>query len=93
MAKLIFRVHALRRMFQRRITLDDVRIVLALGEVIEARPDDLPYPSRLLLGYAGGRALHIVVADNSATDEMIVATIYEPDPAQWLPGFKRRRDS
>jgi len=89
---LVFRVHALRRMFQRRITLDDVRAVLAEGEVIEERPDDLPYPSRLVLGYAGGRALHIVVADNKQDDETIIVTIYEPDPAQWLPGFKRRRD-
>ncbi len=70
-----------------------VRMVLSQGEMIEARPDDLPYPSRLLHGYAGGRALHIVVADNSATDETIAVTIYQPDPAQWLPGFRRRRNS
>jgi len=78
-------------MFQRWITLDDVRAVLAQGEVIEERPDDLPYQSRLVLGYAGGRALHIVVADNKQDDETIIVTIYEPEPAQWLPGFKRRR--
>jgi hypothetical protein len=84
-------VHALRRMFERWITLDDVRAVLAQGETIEERPDELPYPSRLVLGYSGGRALHIVVADNKQDDETIIVTIYEPDPAQWLPGFKRRR--
>lgn len=78
-------------MFQRRITLDDVRNVLAQGEIIEERLDDLPYPSRLILGYPGGRALHVVVADNNQADEMIIVTIYEPDPTQWLPGFRRRR--
>lgn len=89
MPNLVFRVHALRRMFQRRITLDDVRAALTQGEVIEARPDDLPYPSSLLLGYPGGRALH--VADDKQADETTIVTIYEPDPAQWHPDFKRRR--
>ena len=76
-------------MFQRRITPDDVRRVVAHGEVIEDRPDDLLYPSRLLLGEAGGRKLHVVVAD--APEATVVVTVYEPDPALWMPGFRRRR--
>ncbi|MGH8196463.1 MAG: DUF4258 domain-containing protein, partial [Woeseiaceae bacterium] len=42
-----------------------------------------PYPSRLLLGFVGGRALRLVVADNVGDDETIVVTVYEPDPALW----------
>jgi hypothetical protein len=49
--RLIFRVHALQRMFQRRITEADVREILQVGEVIESYPDDTPYPSRLILGF------------------------------------------
>jgi len=78
-------------MFARRITVEDVRRAIERGEVIDRDPDDLPYPSRLVLGRSGGRALHVVVAENRAADELIVVTVYEPDPALWRPGFRRRR--
>ncbi len=91
-SRLVFRVHALRRMFQRRISEADVREILAAGETIEAYPTDTPYPSRLVLGWRGTRPLHLVVADNAEADETIVITAYEPDPNEWGPGFRRRRD-
>ena len=37
---LVFRVHALRRMAHRRISVDDVREASRSGEIIEAYPDD-----------------------------------------------------
>ena len=52
--KLVFRAHAIRRMFQRGITAAAVRHVIMSGETIEARPDDLPLPSRLVLGWIDG---------------------------------------
>jgi Domain of unknown function (DUF4258) len=91
-ARVVFRLHAVRRMFERRIAESDVREVLGNGETIETYPDDVPYPSRLVLGWAGRtRPLHVVVADNVAMREMIVVTVYEPDLTIWLPGFRRRR--
>lgn len=89
--RLIFRVHAIQRMFQRRISVDDLGQVLATGEVVEDYPNDTPYPSRLLLGWCGSRPIHVVAAENVATQETIVITVYEPDLTQWEPGFKRRR--
>lgn len=91
-SRLVFRVHALRRMFLRQIDEADVREVVAGGETIEAYPEDIPYPSRLVLGWRGTRPLHIVVADNAEADETIVITAYEPDPDEWGPGFRRRRE-
>ncbi|MDI7268789.1 MAG: DUF4258 domain-containing protein [Myxococcota bacterium] len=88
---MIFRVHALRRMFQRRITVDDVRRALAGADVVEDYPDDLPYPSRLVLGWSGRRALHVVVAGNAEAAQEIVITAYEPEPERWESGFRRRR--
>jgi hypothetical protein len=78
-------------MFVRTITPTEVRTVIEHGETIARSPNDKPYPSRLLLGFAGGRALHVVVADNADDDETIVVTVYEPDPALWQPGFRRRK--
>ena len=89
--KLVYRVHALRRMFARSIILAEVRTVIEQGETIESYRADTPYPSRLLLGVVGGRPLHVVAADNADDDETIVVTVYEPDPALWQPGFRRRR--
>jgi len=62
--RLVFRVHALRRMFERRISVDDVLQVLGAGDVIEDYPEDLPYPSRLMLGRVKNRPIHVVAADN-----------------------------
>ncbi len=90
MARLVFRVHAIRRMFERQIREEDVRWVLAHGETIEDYPDDLPYPSCLVLGRVGGRSLHVVSAHNYEDDEIIVVTVYEPDPAKWDAEFRRR---
>ena len=90
-AKLIFRVHAIQRMFERQISAEDVRHVLEVGETIENYLDGTPYPSRLVLGWSGSRPIHVVVADNVDGDELIVITVYEPDPGQWEADFKRRR--
>jgi len=88
---LVFRLHAVRRMFERGISPDDVRDAIRTGEVIEDYPDDTPYPSQLMLGWAGARPLHVVVARNSAEHEVIIVTVYVPDAKQWQPGYKRRK--
>ena len=62
--KLVFRVHALLRMFERQISINDVTAVIGRGETIEDYPDDIPYPSRLVLSWRGSRPVHVVVAHN-----------------------------
>ena len=89
--RIIFRVHALQRMFEREISRTEVFEVLSRGEVIENYPEDTPYPSYLLLGFAQDRPLHIVVADNQKAKETIIITVYEPDPKIWDEGFKGRK--
>ncbi len=89
--RLVYRVHALTRMFKRRVSDREVREALKSGEIIESYPADTPYPSRLVLGWPAGRPLHVVVADNQQEGETIVVTVYEPDPALWEAGFRRRK--
>jgi hypothetical protein len=91
--RLTFRVHAIHRMYQRRISEGEVRNVIETGETIEDYPDDFPYPSRLVLGWHGPRPIHVVVADNNSEQEYIVITVYEPDPSEWEADFKRRKVS
>ena len=87
--RLVYRVHAVRRMAERGIREEDVARVVAEGKEIETYPDDKPYPSRLVLGWMHGRPIHVVMA--SAESEIIVITVYEPDPTQWEAGFERRK--
>ena len=86
-----YRVHALQRMFQRGISVRDILHVLERGNTIEDYPDDVPYPSRLVLGFKSSRPIHIVAADNQEEQEVIVITVYEPDPTRWEPGFEKRK--
>ena len=65
-------------MFERDISVDDVREVIMQGQTIEAYPDARPYPSRLVLGWRGTRPLHIVVAENSAAGETVIITSTSP---------------
>ena len=89
--RLVFRVHAMKRMFQRDVSVEDVKIVLSSGVIIETYPADKPYPSRLILGFVGDRPIHIVAADNMDAGETIIITVYEPDPRLWEADFQRRK--
>jgi hypothetical protein len=65
-SRLVFRVHAVERMAERGISDTDVRRLLETGEVIAEYPGDLPYRSRLVLGWLG--------ADPSTSSPQTTAT-------------------
>jgi hypothetical protein len=89
--RIVFSGHAIGRMFERSIGVDDVLEVLKSGEVIAEYPDDVPLPSVLMLGFAEGRPLHIVVAVERQKQVVHVITVYDPDPSLWDESFKKRR--
>lgn len=93
MPKLTFRLHAIQRMFEREISRDDVSEVVQNGEVIRRYTDDKPYPSQLVLGWRNKRPIHAVMAHNEADDEIIIITVYEPNPKQWESDFKSKKES
>jgi hypothetical protein len=76
-------------MAERGIREEDVARVIVEGKEIEGYPDDKPYPSRLLLGWVEQKPIHVVTA--AGEHEIIVITVYEPDPSLWEPGFERRK--
>ena len=91
MTTLRFRIHAVLQMDERAISVSDVWLALASGTEIETRPDDHPYPARLVLGFTPTGAVHIAVRDNIVDDEIIVETVYRPSPDLWAPDLKTRR--
>ena len=78
--RVVFRVHAVQRMSERRISVSDVLHVLGSGMTIKDYPTDRPYPSRPVLGWCESRPVHVVVAENQSNNELIVITVYEPGP-------------
>ena len=86
-----FSRHALDQAVLRRITVDEVREAIAVGEVIEDYPNDKYGPSCLILGRTvDGRSLHLQVSYPSRPIIKIV-TLYEPDPDQWIDFRQRKR--
>ena len=53
--RLVFRAHAIRRMFERGVNESQIRDVLENGGIIREYSEDQPYPSRLLLGWTQHR--------------------------------------
>jgi len=89
--KIIFSNHAVQQMFQRSITVDDVKFVLRNGILVNDYPDDKPLPSKLLFADCNGRSLHVVCSENSIENETIVITAYEASTDIWENDFVTRK--
>lgn len=89
--RIIFRLHAVQRMFERRISVRKVRSVLDAGDVIEDYSSEMPEPGRLILGFQGKRPFHVVASEDIATYETTIITVYIPDPGKWKKDFRSRR--
>ena len=86
-----FRLHAVQRMFERGITVPDVKEVIKTGKIIENYPEDKPFQSYLLSGFINKKPLHVVIAIDPNTKKAIVITVYIPNPILWKEGFERRK--
>jgi hypothetical protein len=89
-SQVIFSRHAVERLFQRGISPETISDLLLSGEVIARYPEDKPYPSVLLLGFAQLQPVHAVVARDPASGACYLVTVYRPDPLLWGPDFKTR---
>lgn len=86
-----FRVHAVQRMFERRVSAKHVLQTLRSGETIEDYSSEMPKPGRLLLGAAVKRPIHVVASEDPDVGETTVVTVYVPDPKKWNRDFRSRR--
>jgi hypothetical protein len=91
MTKILYRVHAVQRMFERIISPAKVRRALEAGDVIEDYSNEMPEPSRLIMGFQGKRPFHIVTSENLEADEITVVTVYLPDVNKWKKDFRSRK--
>lgn len=89
--KLLFRVHAVQRMFERDISAKKVRQALETGETIEDYSSEMPEPSRLMLGFQGKRPFHVVTSENPEENQITIITVYLPDANKWKKDFRSRK--
>ena len=89
--KILYRAHAVQRMFERNVSVRNISQALQSGETIEDYSAEMVEPSRLILAVNGRRPLHVVVSENQQTNEIAVITVYIPDPEKWNKDFRSRR--
>ena len=82
--------HSRKRFAERGINIEDIQFALKTGEIIEQYPDDTPFPSCLMLGYSGERALHVVASIDE--ESVYIITAYAPSPEKWKADMKTRKE-
>jgi len=85
-----FTKHAVDQSIIRRISVDDVKWIIANGEIIEDYPEDKYGPSCLIFGRTEGRRPIHIQCSYPSRPIMSIITLYEPDPLRWIE-FKIRR--
>ena len=86
--KYSFSDHSVKRMIKRNVTRQEVESTILTGEIIEEYPDDKYSPSCLIYGKTqNGRGLHVQV---SLPPLVVIITVYEPDPEEWVDCKIRR---
>jgi|WetSurMetagenome_2_1015567.scaffolds.fasta_scaffold1711201_1 hypothetical protein len=90
--RIAFKKHGLIRLQQRNLVVDDIKMALTKGELVETYEGNNPLPAFLILGYTNkDRPIHIVVALDEAQEMLWIITAYEPDLEEWEPSFRVRR--
>ena len=91
MTNILYRTHAVQRMFEREIAAGKVRKALEAADVIEDYSAEMPEPSRLIMGFQGKRPFHIVTSEDPEIETITVVTVYIPDPNKWKKDGRSRR--
>ena len=86
--KYSFSDHSVKRMIKRNVTRQQVESAILTGEIIEEYPDDKFSPSGLIYGKTeNDKDLHVQV---SLPPFVVIITVYEPDPEEWVSCKTRR---
>lgn len=86
----MYRIHAIQRMFERNVSVDELSNIIIDGKLVEKYKNDSPYPGRLKLGRVNNRPLHVVYTEQEVEKKVIVVTVYDPDPRKWIKNLVRR---
>jgi hypothetical protein len=88
---LVFTEHAVDRMAERGILVQDAIDVVTHGEEIEALfLGGRSVPTILSLGFPRRTPLHVLWSRQPESGKILIITTYVPDAARWHAGFRRR---
>ena len=89
--QIIWTEHLILRLRERNIKRADIVSCIQTGEIIEQYPDDMPFPSCLILGNnTNNSPLHVVCAMNQDLCCCMISAYY-PNPDKWEPNNKTRK--
>ena len=83
--------HVNMRLEERHITRDMIWGAADRMEIVEPYPEDKYLPSYLVLCRSEGRPFHVLFATDVPNSNIRIVTAYVPDPAEWMPDLKTRR--
>ena len=86
--------HAIREKLADNLTAEDIEQALSVAEVIEDYPEDKRGHSCLVLGWCHSGPVHLVIGglDIQENEELVVITVYRPDPSEWEPDWRTRKE-
>lgn len=76
-------------MGMRQITHEDVKHVVAAGDVIEEYPGNLPDPKVLFMALVRGDPLYVACAFDGNC--VYIVTVHRFDPTKWIDPWTRRK--
>ncbi|MBI4473184.1 MAG: DUF4258 domain-containing protein [Acidobacteria bacterium] len=87
--KIHWTYHVNMRLAGRYLTRDEILQAVDSYEIIESYPEDKYLPSYLVLAAA---SFHVHFATDVEGDNVRIITVYWPDPDEWEPDLKTRRN-
>lgn len=89
--RIAWSVHVLARLQERGIFRKDVVNAILTGEIIEHYPDDMPYPSCLVLGITTkDKPVHVVCGYRDG--DITIITAYYPTSNKFYDDNKTRKE-
>ena len=84
--------HVSMRLQERKLDANMLNEALESLEIVESYPDDKYLPSYLVRGECRDTVIHAhLAADVDDNENVRVVTMYLPNPDEWEPAFRRRK--
>ena len=85
-------IHATYEMDADNLTISDILDSMRNCEILENYPKSKPFQSCLVFGFnAYSKPIHMVWGYDNEDEEVILITVYKPDPALWVKYKERRK--
>jgi hypothetical protein len=88
--KIIWTLHALKRIRKRKISPKSVIDTILSGEIIKQYQTDKPFPSCLIFNKNTDTPLHAVVSSDNKN--VYIVTAYYPTLNEWENDYKTRKE-